>query len=209
MRAASNPLGFCLGAARLHEILTGLVPECEDQLGELSCAPSCDYIIPLANKSPEFSAVRVALPGQGAHVALYEWAPDELVRDFVAPPPSPDGAVSSAYYFAADCLEWKALLRRMAKLSLLGVLDASSALGCVAAGAFVVRKDESWDRLIADRRAANSCEGSIGYPYLPRVERLAPRELPGFEGDVFSAAVPTRTNWAASAWPSSSCLVVC
>eukprot|EP00971_Amphidinium_carterae_P187688 3725056-Amphidinium_carterae.1 len=130
-----------------------------------------------------FVAERLAIPEKSANVPLDPWLSratrvawnNPVMSEPEVVESGSDTHLSGRSYFAASQLEWRAALRRMHRSGLLRLLPPHSCPAGSAAGAFAVTKDESKDRLIGDRRPANSQErmpGPVRLPYAPRLRRI-------------------------------------
>eukprot|EP00971_Amphidinium_carterae_P238875 4741899-Amphidinium_carterae.1 len=174
------------GRGRLREILERLlekksssVATCFNSFKDVDLAYGLYQDSAGASTSVPFNASRLALPPKAACIPLEEHVSAALLSRFCAPDPSGvDVSQAAPRYFNADRHQWYHLLRRMARIGLLTLLDADAAQPHLTSGAFAVKKDRDHDRLIADRRPMNSMETMIAKPQLPYVAALCSCYLP-------------------------------
>ena len=121
-----------------------------------------------------FEAHRTAMSGNACAVPLCKWLCPSLQEIFNSPDSSDAETVKAGFYFAADPVQWRAFLRRMARTRLLRVLPSNKGSQRLASGAFAVAKDHR-DRFIGDRRQQNEKERLIHracLPYTSKLERI-------------------------------------
>eukprot|EP00971_Amphidinium_carterae_P325960 6456538-Amphidinium_carterae.2 len=186
-RAASRlspTAGLDEGRGRLRTVVDLLLNKAavkvnNDCLDEKAMAHALYEDVKVAAEVPPFKAARLALPERAAGLSLSDFLDEDLLQRFCSPPPSGvEEHMASPSFFNADMKEWHVALRRMKRIGLLGLLPSLSSRPALAAGAFPVRKDETKDRLIADRRPMNSLETMVCDPELPYVPSMSSMYVP-------------------------------
>ena len=132
------------------------------------------YDIPNKTTTAEaIEASRLALPSRAAIKPVDELLTSEVCQQFGCPPCkdfNPDDIPRA--YFNASATEWRAALRKMARIGMLKLASPEGVNPIEQAGAFGLSKPNGTQRLLCDRRPRNAMEMLLGAVDLPSARRF-------------------------------------
>lgn len=157
----------------LISILTGKSAHAR-HAGEEGDLASWWYTPPRSERtSVPFIARRLAIPKKAAFVQVEGYLDQELREAFNRPDSKPpENEPPPRGFFRVDMTEWRSAARKMVRSGLAALLPACTTEPHLSAGAFCVRKSETEDRFIGDRRPQNFVERQVRKPFLPYAPRL-------------------------------------
>ena len=148
-----KPIGAPVPApALLQEVLSSISPPAPYVGGGAASAPKAGV------------ASRVALPAVAATVPLSRWLPPDVLDAFNNPEQVLPDVPRPCGYMGFSMVEWRKLVRRLARSGLVQPVSDECARPHPPAGTFVVPKDAGWDRLI----------GTAGRPIGPTLLLVCP-----------------------------------